>query len=90
MLIFILQCWVAVKQCIFRFYQPSCSHVKPMFLVVCECVCVCVISSLCAVVREVHEGSEMFVFVLLAEFSARRRSQFLGAPRECISTDGGF
>ncbi len=41
-------------------------------------------------VREVHGGSEMFVFVLLAEFSARGRSQFLGAPRECISTDGGF
>lgn len=44
----------------------------------------------CAVVREVHGGSEMFVFVLLAEFSACGRSQFLGAPREWISTDGGF
>lgn len=41
-------------------------------------------------VREVHGGSEMFVFVLLAEFSVCGRSQFLGAPRECISTDGGF
>lgn len=49
-----------------------------------------VISSPCAVVREVHEGSATFVFVLLAEISACRRSQFLGAPREWISTDGGF
>lgn len=47
-------------------------------------------SSPCAVVREVHGGSEMFVFVLLAEFSACGRSQFLEAPRENISTDGGF
>lgn len=48
------------------------------------------ISAPCAAVREVHGASEMFVFVLLAEFSARGRSQFRGAPRECISTDGGF
>lgn len=41
-------------------------------------------------VREVHRSSEMFVFVLLAEFSVCGCSQFLGAPRECISTDGGF
>lgn len=48
-------------------------------------------SSSCAVVREVHGGSEMFVFVLLAEFfCVWAFSQFLGAPRECISTDGGF
>lgn len=48
------------------------------------------ISAPCAAVREVHRASEMFVFVLLAEFSVRGRSQFLGALRECISTDGGF
>lgn len=41
-------------------------------------------------VREVHAGSEIFVFVLLAEFSVCGRSQFLGAPRERVSTDGGF
>lgn len=37
-----------------------------------------------------HGSSEIFVFVLLAEFSVCGSSQFQGAPRECISTDGGF
>lgn len=83
--VLILQSCVEVKHCILSFHQPTRSHVKPIYLAGGKSF-----SSPCAVVREVHGGSEMFVFVLLADFSACGRSQFLGAPRECISTDGGF
>lgn len=41
-------------------------------------------------VREVHGGSEMFVFVLLPEFFSRGRLKFQEPPRDCISTDGGL
>jgi len=83
--VLILQSSAEVKHCLFSFHQPTRSHVKPIYLAGES-----FFSPSCAVVREVHGSTEMFVFVLLAEFSACGRSQFLGAPRECISTDGGF
>lgn len=84
--VLMLQSFVEVKHCILSFSPahtlPRQAHIfsrgKDFF------------SSPCAVVREVHGSSEMFVFVLLAEFSVCGRLQFPGAPRECISTDGGF
>lgn len=52
------------------FHQPTRSHVKPIYLAggVVGGGGGELFSSSCAVVREVHGGSEMFVFVLLAEF----------------------
>lgn len=85
MAVLILHCCVEVKHCILSFHQPTCSHVKPIYLA----GGVAFFFSMCCGARGAR-GSEMFVFVLLAEFAVCGRSQFLGAPRECISTDGGF
>lgn len=94
--VLILQSRVEAKHRILSSHQPTRSHVKPVYLAGGG-EGLFIFSSFspsssppCAVVREVRWGSEMFAFVLLAEFSACGRSQFLEAPRECVSTDGGF
>lgn len=85
MAVLILQSCVEGKHCILSLTSPHAPTSSP-YIQQGEKL----FSSPFAVVREVHGGSEMFVFVLLAEFSVCGSSQFRGAPRERISTDGGF